>query len=83
LAKAGKAIVIPSKANRRIPREYDRDLHEARHLIHNFLLEIRQFRAIAARQDRTARNFAAAVHLTASVIWLNRRHAPILRCARR
>ena len=31
----------------------------------------KQFRAIATRYDKTARNFLAAVHLTAAVIWLN------------
>lgn len=28
LTAAGKATVIPPKANRRVPREYDRDLYE-------------------------------------------------------
>ena len=36
LAAAGKTAVIPPKANRRIPRDYDRDIYEARHLIENF-----------------------------------------------
>jgi transposase len=71
LTAAAKATVIPSKANRRVHREYDRDLYEARHLIENFFAKIKQFRAIATRYDKTARNFLAAVYLTASAIWLN------------
>ena len=53
------------------PRDYDRDIYEARHLIENFFAKIKQFRAIATRYDKTARNFLAAVHLTAAAIWLN------------
>jgi transposase len=33
--------------------------------------KIKQFRAIATRYDKTARNFLAAVQLVASVVWLN------------
>ena len=71
LAAAGKTAVIPPKANRRLPRDYDRDLYKARHLIENFFAKLKQFRAIATRYDKTARNFLAAVHLAAAAIWLN------------
>jgi len=71
LAAAGKAAVIPAKANRTEPRPLDEYMYGARHLIENFFAQIKQFRAIATRYDKTARNFLAAVHLAASVIWLN------------
>jgi transposase len=71
LAAAGKSVVIPSKANRRVPRKFDRHLYAARDLIENFFAKLKQYRAIATRYDKTARNFLAAVHLAASVIWLN------------
>ena len=71
LAAAGKAAVIPPKANRQPPRDYDRDLYKARHLIENFFAKLKQFRGIATRYDKTARNFLAAVHLAATAIWLN------------
>ena len=71
LAAAGKTAVIPPKANRRLPRDFDRDLYKARHLIENFFAKLKQFRAIATRYDKTARNFLAAVHLAAAPIWLN------------
>jgi len=70
LAGKNKAVVIPPKANRKITRTYDHDLYKARHLIENFFAKLKQFRAIATRYDKTARNFLAAVHLTASTIWL-------------
>ena len=71
LAVAGKAAVIPSKANRKIHRDHDKDLYKARHLIENFFAKLKQYRAIATRYDKTARNFLGAVHLAAAIIWLN------------
>jgi transposase len=71
LAAAGKTAVIPPRANRSALRDYDRQLYGARHLIENFFAKIKQFRAIATRYEKTARNFLAAVQLVASVVWLN------------
>lgn len=71
LTAAGKTAVIPPKANRCLPRNFDRDLYKERHLIENFFAKLKQFRAIATRYDKTARNFLAAVHLAAAAIWLN------------
>lgn len=71
LAQAGKTAVIPPKANRHTKRDYDTDLYQARHLIENFFCKLKQFRALATRYDKTARNFLAAVYLAAATIWLN------------
>ena len=71
LLAAGKFPVIPSKSNRKIPRALDKEMYKARHLIENFFCKLKQFRAIATRYDKTARNFLAAIHLAAAVIWLN------------
>ena len=71
LESSGSVAVIPSKANRKEPFLYDRHLYQARHLIENFFAKLKQFRAIATRYDKTARNFLGAIYLTASVIWLN------------
>ena len=71
LAAAGKIAVIPPRTNRSSPRNYDRELYAARHLIENFFAKIKQFRAIATRYEKTARNFLAAVQFIASVVWLN------------
>jgi transposase len=70
LQQAGKVAVIPPKANRKIQREYDKDLYKARHLIENFFAKLKLYRAIATRYDKTARNFLAAIHLAAAAIWL-------------
>lgn len=37
LQQQAKTAVIPPRRNRKNPREYDKDLYKARHLIENFL----------------------------------------------
>jgi transposase len=37
----------------------------------NFFAKLKQYRAVATRYDKTARNFLAAMHLAVSVTWLN------------
>jgi transposase len=63
--------VIPSKANRKEPIDYDKHWYQARHLIENFFQKLKQYRAIATRYDKTARNFLSAIHLAASVILMH------------
>ena len=71
LLRAGKAVVIPSKVSHRHQRSCDRQLYQARHLIENFFARLKQYRAIATRYDKTARNFLGAIHLAVAVAWLN------------
>nr|WP_246067921.1 IS5 family transposase [Legionella geestiana] len=63
--------VIPPKSNRKEQRKYDELLYQARHLIENFFAKLKQYRAIATRYDKKARNFLGAVYLASAVIWLN------------
>ena len=71
LEEAGKTAVIPSRQNRAPPRPYDKTLYAERGLIETCFCTLKQFRAIATRYDKTARNFLAAIHLAATAIWLN------------
>jgi transposase len=71
LASAGKSTVIPPRQNRITPRQFEQALYQTRHLIENFFCKLKQYRAIATRYDKTARNFLAALHLAAATIWLN------------
>ncbi|MFE8647284.1 IS5 family transposase [Sphingomonas sp. NCPPB 2930] len=70
LLERGKSVVIPSRATNKHPREHDRHLYKARHLIENFFARLKQYRAIATRYDKTARNFLGAIHLAACMAWL-------------
>jgi transposase len=71
LEEAGRTAVIPPKGNRKEPRPHDKELYKARHLIENFFAKLKQFRAIATRYDKRASYFLGAIHLAASLIWLN------------
>ena len=71
LARAGKTAVIPAVPNRRELRKLDRELYKERHLIESFFCRLKHFRAIATRYDKTKQNFLAAIHLAATIIWLN------------
>ena len=71
LEDKGCQVVIPPKSSRKEQRTYDKELYKARHLIENFFAKLKQYRAIATRYDKTARNFLGAISLAASVVWLN------------
>ena len=71
LEQAGKTAIIPPKTNRKHPRTYDKDMYQVRHLIENFFAKLKQFRAIATRYDKTARNFLAAIYFVSALIWLD------------
>jgi transposase len=71
LEAQGKEAVIPSKSNRKEPRNYDKELYKARHLIENFFAKLKQYRAIATRYDKLANSFLGAIFLAAAIIWLN------------
>lgn len=62
--------VIPPRRHRKEPREYDQELYKARHLIENFFARLKQYRGIATRYDKRARNFLSAIYLVAAMIWL-------------
>lgn len=70
LRKAGIEAVIPPKSNRKNKRIFDKELYKARHLIENFFAKLKQYRGIATRYDKLARNFLGGIYLAASIIWL-------------
>jgi transposase len=71
LRQAGKTAVIPPQANRKQLRPDDRERDKRRPRIENFFCQLKPFRALATRYDKTAPNFRAAIHLAAAIIGLN------------
>jgi transposase len=65
------AAVIPPRSNRKEKRECDFTLYKERNLIERLFEKLKQFRAIATRYDKLARNFLGAIRLVAAVIQLN------------
>ena len=62
--------VIPPKSNRATKRDCDFALYRERNLVERFFNTIKQFRAIATRYEKTARNFLAGLHLVCALAWL-------------
>lgn len=62
--------VIPPKMNRKNKRACDFALYAERNLVERFFQFIKQFRAIATRYEKTARNFLAGLHLVCALAWL-------------
>ncbi len=61
---------FPPKANRKIKRDCDYALYAERNLIERFFQYIKQFRGVATRYEKTARNFLAGLHLVCALAWL-------------
>ena len=59
LDERGALAVIPPKANRKVKRDCDFALYAERNLVERFFQFIKQFRGIATRYEKTARNFLA------------------------
>ena len=66
----GAVAVIPPKKNRIFKREYDEILYKERNLAERFINRIKQYRRVATRYEKTARNFLAFVHVAAIMILL-------------
>lgn len=62
--------VIPPKSNRKTRRDCDFALYAERNLIERLFNFIKQFRGIATRYEKTARNFLAGLHLVCALAWL-------------
>jgi transposase len=66
----GAEAVIPSRKNRAEPREYDRERYKDRNLAERFWSRAKQYRRVATRYEKTARNFLAFVHVASIMILL-------------
>ena len=62
--------VIPPKANRKEPREYDKHVYKERHLVECFIGKLKQFRRVFSRFDKWAKNFMNFVRFASALIWL-------------
>ena len=70
IRRSGAEAVIPSRRNRLQPRPLDRHLYKARNLVERFFQKLKQFRRIATRYERLARNYQSMLSLVSAVIWL-------------
>jgi transposase len=71
LADRSIKAVIPSTASRRTPYPIDHAAYRRRNVIERLFCKLKNWRRIATRYDRLARNYIAAVALAAILIaWI-------------
>lgn len=63
-------IVISQRPQRRPPRRIDSALYTWRHLIENFFCQLKEFKRVAVRSDKTDTSFTAMIHLAATKLQL-------------
>ena len=68
LNQRGAKIVISQHPRRVSPLPIDTEIYKWRHLIENFFCNLKEFKRIAMRADKTDQSFAAIIHLAAAVI---------------
>ena len=72
LDSRGTIAVIPNKSNRKRLFPFDAERYKGRNVIERTNCRIKDFRAIATRYDKLARNFLAGLCLvTALIYWCN------------
>jgi transposase len=70
IEERGAEAVIPSLSNRKEQRDYDKVLYKERNLAERFWSKIKQFRRVATRYEKTARNFLAFIHVASIMVLL-------------
>ena len=61
--------VIPNRCNREQPFSFSKRLYKMRWRIESAFNRLKDFRRIATRYDRLARNYLASVCLVAALLW--------------
>jgi putative transposase len=61
--------VIPPNPTRKHPHRYDKTAYKGRNVIERMFCRLKDFRRVATRYDKLARNFLATAILAATVIW--------------
>ncbi|HKH66572.1 MAG TPA: IS5 family transposase [Reyranella sp.] len=70
IADKGALAVIPNNPSRARKHSLDIHLYAQRHLVECCFSKLKQFRRVATRFEKTARNYFAVVTLAAIVLWL-------------
>ena len=64
----GALICISQRPQRKKPREIDPVMYGWRHLVENFFCNLKDFRRIAMRSDKTDTSFSALIYACAALI---------------
>jgi putative transposase len=69
LDERGTRSVIANRSNRKQPFRFSKRLYKLRWRIEAAFNRLKDFRRIATRYDRLARNYLASVCLVAALVW--------------
>ena len=69
LAERKITVCIPSRANRKVPIPHNPVLYKQRHKIENMFGRLKDWRRIATRYDKLARNFFSALCFVATLAY--------------
>ena len=69
IEKMGALVVIPPKSNRKIQRDYDKDIYKERNMVERMFNKLKHFRKIATRYDKRADSFLAWIVIGAIFLW--------------
>ncbi len=70
VADKGALAVIPNNPSRTRKHPLDAHLYAQRHLVECCISKLKQFRRVATRFEKTARNYLAIITLAAIILWL-------------
>ncbi|XSC42546.1 IS5 family transposase [Bradyrhizobium sp. RDT10] len=70
IAAKGALAVIPNNPSRALKYPLDKHLYAQRHLVECCFSKLKQFRRVATRYEKTARNYRAVVTLAAIILWM-------------
>jgi transposase len=69
LDQRGTKSVIPNRTSRKCPFPFSKHLYKMRWRIESAFNRLKDFRRIATRYDKLARNYLASVCLAAALVW--------------
>ena len=67
LTEHGADAVIPPNPTRKHPHPYNAEAYKSRNLIERMFCRLKDFRRIATRYDKLARNFLAGILIAAAI----------------
>lgn len=70
IADKGAVAVIPNNPSRAQKHSLDKHLYAQRHLIECCFSKLKQFRRVATRFEKTARNYLAVITIAAIILWI-------------
>lgn len=70
LKARGAVAVIPPRANRKSPVEFDKEHYMARSAVECTINLLKQARRFATRYEKTLRNYVAVVAIGCAMLWL-------------